>query len=58
MILLGKLTVPGYPTNWMTVGKEPIGLAEGVGGVVWTFFFFSSSFLFYISLSGIRPDID
>ena len=37
-MVLGKLPVPGRPTVWMIVGQEPIALAVGAGGVVWTFF--------------------
>ena len=37
-MVLGKLPVPGRPTIWITVGQEPIVLAVGAGGVVWTFF--------------------
>ena len=29
---LGKLTVPGRPTIWITVGQGPISLAVGAGG--------------------------
>ena len=37
-MVLGKLPVPGRPTNWMIVGQGPIVLAVGaVGGIVWTF---------------------
>ena len=45
-MVLGKLPVTGRPTIWMIVGQGPIALAEGAGGVVWTFYshlsFFSS----------------
>ena len=34
---LGKLPVPGRPTILITVGRGPIALAVGAGGVVWTF---------------------
>ena len=37
-MVLGKLPVPGRPTNWIIVGKERTGLAVGAGGVLWTFF--------------------
>ena len=30
--MLGKLPVPGRPTNWIIVGQGPIVLAVGVGG--------------------------
>ena len=31
-MVLGKLPVPGRPTNWMIVGQGPIALAVGAGG--------------------------
>ena len=40
-MVLGKLTVQGRPTIWITVGQGPIALAVGAGGVVWTFLLFS-----------------
>ena len=30
--MLGKLPVPGRPTNWIIVGQGPIVLAVGAGG--------------------------
>ena len=30
--MLGKLTVPGRPTIWITVGQGPLALAVGAGG--------------------------
>ena len=33
MKVLGKLSVPGRPTIWITVGQEPSAVAVGVGGV-------------------------
>ena len=36
-MVLGKLSVPGRPTIWITVGQVPTALAVGAGGVVWTF---------------------
>ena len=30
--MLGKLSVPGRPTNWIIVGQGPIALAVGAGG--------------------------
>ena len=44
-MVLGKLSVPGRPTIWMTVGQGPTALVEGAGGVVSTFLL--SSILFY-----------
>ena len=31
-MVLGKLPVPGRPTNWITVGQGPTALAVGAGG--------------------------
>ena len=36
-MVLGKLSVPGRPTIWITVGQGPTALAVGAGGVVLTF---------------------
>ena len=33
-MVLGKLPVPGRPTNWITVGQGPTALAVGGVGVV------------------------
>ena len=33
-LVLYELPVPGRPTVWMIVGKGPVVLAVGVGGVV------------------------
>ena len=49
-MVLGKLSVPGRPTIWITVGQGPTALAVGAGGVVWTFLL-SSIFLSSFSLS-------
>ena len=49
-MVLGKLPVPGPPTNWIIVGQGSTVLAVGAGGVVWTFFS-RLSFLFSYSLS-------
>ena len=32
-MVLGKLSVPGRPTIWITVGQGPTALAVGAGGV-------------------------
>ena len=71
-MVLGKLPVPRSPTNLIIVGQGPTALTVGAGGVVWTFgaltvgaggvvwtFLLSSiSSLFFLPLSGRRPDID
>ena len=31
-MVLGKLSVPGRPTIWITVGQGPTALAVGAGG--------------------------
>ena len=49
-MVLGKLSVPGRPSIWITVGQGPTALAVGAGGVVWTFFS-HLSFLSSFSLS-------
>ena len=44
----------------IVVGQGPTALAVGAGGWggVWTFFLSSISSLFFLPLSGRRPDID
>ena len=42
----------------LIVGQGPTALAVGAGGVVWTFFLSSIISLFFLPLSGRRPDID
>ena len=55
--MLGKLSMPGRPTDLILVGQGPIVLAVSACGIVWTFFL-SSIFSFSFFLSGRRPDID
>ena len=43
---------------WIIEGQGPIVLAVGASGVVWTFFLSSITSLFFLPLSGRRPDID
>ena len=50
-MVLGKLSVPGRPTIWITVGQGPTALVVGVVGVVWTFLL--SSILF----SSLSPSL-
>ena len=50
-MVLGKLSVPGRPTIWMTVGQGPIVLAVGAGGGLFGHFYSRLSFLFAFSLS-------
>ena len=56
--MLGKLPVPGRPTN-MDYSRARAYCAQWVRvGVVWTFLLSSVISLFFLSLSGRRPDID
>ena len=63
-MVLGKLPVPGRPTIWTTVVQGPTALAVGAGGGggggggLFGHFFSRLSFLFFLPLSGRRPDID
>ena len=57
-MVLGKLPVPGRPTNLIRVGQGPTVLAVGAAGVIWTFFLSSIISLFFLPLSGRQPDID
>ena len=43
---------------WMIVGQGPIALAVGAGGGCLDIFLSSTTFLFFLPLSGRRPDID
>ena len=56
--MLGKFSVPGHPTNWISVGQGPTTLAVGAEGVVWTFLLSSILSLLFLPLFGRRPDID
>ena len=56
--VLGKLSVPGRPTNLASGWAGPITLAVGAGGACLDFFFSRLYFLFSFSFSGRRPDID
>ena len=48
-MVLGKLTVPGRPTTWITVGQGPTALAVGAG--VGCLDIFTLTFLSSFSLS-------
>ena len=54
-MVLGKLPVPVRPTIWITVGQGPTALAEGVGGVVWTFLLSSILSFLFLPLFGRGP---
>ena len=57
-MVLGKLPVPGRPTNLDHSRQGLTALAVGAGGDVWTFFLSSVISLFFLPLFGRRPDID
>ena len=49
----------GVVQIWIIVGQGPVALAVGVGGGLFGHFFCSSvTSLFFLPLSGRRPDID
>ena len=51
-MVLGKLTVLGRPTIWITVGQGPTALAVDAGGGIWTILLSSIlSLLFALSPS-------
>ena len=56
--VLGRLPVPGRPTNLNYSRARAYVLAVGAVGVVWTFFVLSITSLFFLRLSGRRSDID
>ena len=57
-MVLGKLPGPGRPTIWMAVGQGPTALAVGAGGGCLDFLSLVIISLFFLPLSGRRPDID
>ena len=57
-MVLGKLPVPGRPINLDHSRARASALAVGAGWVVWTFVLSHLSVLFFLLLSGRRPDID
>ena len=57
--VLGKLSVPGRPTNLDYSRTRAYCACSRCGwGFVWTFFLPSISSLFFLLLSGRQPDID
>ena len=50
-MVLGKLSVPGRPTIWFTVGQEPTALVVGAGGGCLDMFTLIYPFPFFFSLS-------
>ena len=57
-MVLGNLPVPGRPTIYIIVGQGPTALAVGAGGGCLDIFLSSIISLFFLPLSGRRPDID
>ena len=57
-MVLGKLPIPGHPTNWMIVGQGPTALAVGAGGGCLDVFLSSIFSLLFLPLFGRRLDID
>ena len=57
-MVLGKLPVPGRPTYWNRVGQGPTALAVGAGGGCLDIFLSSIISLFFLPLSGRRPNVD
>ena len=56
--MLGKLPVPGRPTNFDNSRPRAIALAIGAGWGCLVIFFSRLSLQFSFSLFGRRPDID
>ena len=57
-MVLGKLPVPGHPTNLDCSMTRPTALAVGAGGAGLDFFLWSITSLFFLPLFGRQPDID
>ena len=57
-MVLGKLPVLGVILIWITVEQGPTALAVGAGGGCLDIFSSSIISLFFLPLSGRRPDID
>ena len=60
---LGNFQCQGVLLYWIRVGgggggEGATALAVGAGGVIWTFLLLSVISLFFLILSGRRPDID
>ena len=53
-----NLPCRGVLLIWIIVGQGPIALAVGAGGGCFDIFLSSISSLFFLALSGRRPDID
>ena len=57
-MVLGKLSVPGRPTVWITVGQGPTTPVVGAGGGCLDMFTLIYPFLPFFPVFGRRPDID
>ena len=57
-IVMGKLSVPGRPTNLNYSRVRAYCAYSRCGWRLFGHFFARLSFLFYLPLSGRRPDID
>ena len=58
-MVLGKLPVPGRPTNFDYIVRQgPTALTVGAGGGCLDMFTLVYQFSFFLPLSGRRPDID
>ena len=57
-MVLGKLPVPGRPTNLNSNRVRTYYACRRCGWGLFGHFFSRLSFLFFLSLSGRRPDID
>ena len=57
-MVLGKLPVPGRPTYFGYSRARAYWACNRSVGVVWTFFLSSIISLFFLPLSGRRPDMD
>ena len=56
--MVGKPPVRGVLLIWIIVGQGPIALAVGAGWGCLDIFLSSIASLFFLPLSGRRPDID
>ena len=57
-MVLGKLSVPGRLTIWITVGQGPTALAVGSGGGCLDILLSAILSLLFLPLFGRRLDID
>ena len=57
-MVMGKLSVPGRPTNLDNSRARDYFACSGCGWGLFGHFFSRLSFLFFFTLFGRRPDID